>query len=114
MTEGKQIIRQVNGEIEYFYSIKNGTVKITKANISTGVSEVMIPSWIEELPVTSIGEEAFSDSMGLKKITIPESVNRIEARAFAWCSSLKSVTILGNVTSIGWGLLKDASILQKL
>ena len=65
-------------------------------------SEVVIPSEINGVKVTSIGDWTFGYSNNLmRSITIPNSVTSIGNYAFAGCSSLTSITISNSVTSIG-------------
>ncbi|MBQ7855476.1 MAG: leucine-rich repeat domain-containing protein, partial [Muribaculaceae bacterium] len=54
----------------------------------TGCKNTIIPN-----SVTKIGEDAFSDCIGLTSITIPNSVTEIGKGAFYGCSSLKSIII---------------------
>ena len=112
------------------YSIANGTITITRYTGTGG--DVTIPSIIDDLPVTSIGpqafylgrivtsvaipnsvtsigEEAFRASRSLTSLTIPDSVTSIGKRAFANCISLTSVTIGRGVTSIGEGAFSSCS-----
>lgn len=63
--------------------------------------DVVIPSEIEGLPVTIIGDDAFWDCDGLTEITIPESVTNIGYAAFCNCDNLATVTISNGVTNIG-------------
>ena len=51
--------------------------------------------------VTSIGESAFMNCMGLKSVIIGEGVKSIGKEAFYWCRSLSSVIIGESVTTIG-------------
>ena len=51
--------------------------------------------------VTSIGDFAFEDCIGLTSVTIPNSVTSIGEGAFYGCTGLTSVTIPNSVTSIG-------------
>ena len=68
-------------------------------------TDLVIPSEIEGLPVTSIGEEAFSYCDELTSITIPDTVTNIGDNAFFGCTELKSMTIPKGVTEIGKGVL---------
>ncbi len=61
---------------------------------------VTIPTNINGLTVTTIGEYAF-DGHDLTSVTIPDSVTSIGESAFGACFSLTSVTIGNGVTSIG-------------
>jgi hypothetical protein len=51
--------------------------------------------------VTRIGNDAFSGCFTLKKITLPNSVTSIGNKAFAYCMDLASITIPAGVTAIG-------------
>lgn len=64
---------------------------------------VTIPSEIDGVTVTSIGNEAFSpcnNPTKITSITIPDSVKSIGESAFEWCSDLTSIDIPKNVKSI--------------
>ncbi|MEE3404803.1 MAG: leucine-rich repeat domain-containing protein, partial [Acutalibacteraceae bacterium] len=63
--------------------------------------EIVIQAEIEGVPVTEIGESAFSGCTGLTSITIPDSVTSIGNSAFSGCTGLTSITIPDSVTSIG-------------
>ena len=68
----------------------------------SGNSEtVEIPSEINGMSVTSIGDHAFEDCTNITSITIPDSVAHIGWYAFYDCISLTSITIPESVTSIG-------------
>ena len=75
-----------------YYSVSKGTC--TDANI-------FIASSYKGLPVTTIGDSAFSVCTNLTSITIPDSVTSICDYAFYGCTSLTNVTIPDSVTSIG-------------
>jgi len=62
-------------------------------------SNLEIPSEINGLSVTAIGENAF-DGLGLESVSIPSSVTFIGYKAFA-NNSLTSVTIPNSVTELG-------------
>ena len=60
---------------------------------------VNIPPQIQGLPVTAIGDSAFSYT-NLTSVIIPDSVTSIGGLAFSSCTSLTSVTFGGSNTAI--------------
>jgi hypothetical protein len=86
-------------QAQYNYTTTNGTVTVTRYTGSGGA--VTIPSTINGLPVTSIGDTAFYRCTGLTSVWIPISVTSIPYAMFAYCSSLAGVTIPPSVASIG-------------
>jgi|GEM_PF-2294494 len=92
---------------DYNYDIVGNSVKIT---LYTGnAKEITIPSIIDNLPVTTIGDNAFSGRSGLTSVTIPDSVTTIGNLAFFGCSGLTSVTIADSVTTIDYLAFFDCS-----
>ena len=85
------------GDFEYSV-LSDGTVYISNYNGSA--EKVDIPKTIDGKSVTSIGGGAFAWCSSLTSITIPNSVTNIGIYAFRECTSLKSVTIPNSVTSI--------------
>ena len=68
----------------------------------------------KEYTVTSIGEEAFFENIGLTSVTIPNSVKGIGDKAFYGCSALTSVTIPNSVTVIGEGAFSGCNALTAI
>ena len=64
--------------------------------------------------VTSIGGYAFAYCSSLTSITIPEGVTSIGEYAFAYCSSLTSITIPKGVTSIEYYAFRGCSSLKSV
>ena len=60
---------------DFEYSVSDGKVTITKYNGND--TEVVIPSEINGLPVTAIGDNAFEDCNMLESLTIPISITEI-------------------------------------
>ena len=80
--------------------LDNNTYQVTGIGTATE-SNVLIPSFHDGLPVTSIESEAFLFCNSLISVTIGSGVTSIESDAFLFCNSLTSVTIGSGVTSIG-------------
>ena len=91
--------RQV-GPLTYQLIKGDTEVEITDCDEAT-TGELVIPSSLEGMPVTSIGNLAFYHCNGLTSLTIPDGVTSIGREAFSACSGLTSLTIPDGVTSIG-------------
>ena len=74
----------------------NAIIYTSSNELVLGCKSSVIPSG-----VTSIGDQAFMGSSGLRSITIPNSVKSIGLMAFGGCTGLTSITIGSGVTYIG-------------
>ncbi|RLS84179.1 MAG: DUF4347 domain-containing protein [Planctomycetota bacterium] len=82
------------------YFTDDGTsVTITGYNGPGGA--VNIPAVLNNLPVTTIGVNAFINKVSITSINIPNSVTTIGNSAFSGCGGLTSLTIPGSVITIG-------------
>ncbi len=82
-----------------------GTITIT-GYIGLG-GPVNIPAAITGLPVTAIGQSAFSSVSTFTSVTIADSVTNIGQYAFSSCSSMTDVTISAGVSNIATGTFED-------
>lgn len=73
---------------------------------------VVIPSEIEDIPVTKICASAFNSKETLTEIIIPDTVTAIENAAFYNCPDLKVVVIPDSVTYIGESAFQNCSSLE--
>ncbi|HPA20722.1 MAG TPA: leucine-rich repeat protein [Verrucomicrobiae bacterium] len=100
----KAVPAAASSVIPFTYTTINGAITITKYTGPGG--DVAIPSAINGLPVTAIGDNAFLDCSALTGVTIPDGVSGIGAFAFQGCARLSGITIPNSVTGIGyWGFL---------
>ncbi|MGA2864305.1 MAG: leucine-rich repeat domain-containing protein [Verrucomicrobiota bacterium] len=94
------------------YTTTNGAITITGYTGPGG--SVTIPSTINGLPVTSIGNSAFEDCTSLTSVTIGTNVTSIGVQAFQGCSRLTSITIPNSVASIGDSAFLDCASLTNV
>jgi hypothetical protein len=94
------------------YTVTNGAVTITKYTGPGG--SVAIPATITGLPVTGIGDSAFSGCTNLTAIVIPDSVTNIGDAAFYGCTNLPSVTLPPGITSLADQLFYGCSSLTNV
>ena len=100
-------------ELFWTYTTNSGAITITGYTGPSG--EVAIPSTINGLPVTSIGNYAFYNGAAplpyiLTSLTIPNSVTSIGSYAFAGCGSLRNVALGDGVATIGAGAFADCGL----
>lgn len=95
------------------YQVQDGQV-IIKGYDEDLSGDLIIPSVIEDKPVISIGERAFSFCKTLRSVAIPDSVVSIGEDAFTYCDNLEIVTIPDSVKIIGLGAFGDCASLKEV
>ncbi len=79
-----------------------GSYYPSRTAVATGYDgDVIIPSFIDGLPVRKINEAAFVACTKLRGVKIPATVREIGARAFSDCWLLTNVTFEAGVATIG-------------
>lgn len=84
------------------YKYKNngdGTVSIT--GYTGKDAYISLPSYIDDLPVTTIADGAFQKNATLTRVIIPDTVKHIGTYAFLECSSLAQIDIPLSVKTVG-------------
>lgn len=97
-----------------FENIAAGGVRITLDENckETAFGPTVIPPEWKGIPVTEIGEYAFSGFEEISKITLPNRLRAIGYRAFYGCKSVTSITIPSSVRHIGNDAFKESGLKQ--
>ena len=98
------------GPLTYTITSSN---EITITDCETSATSVDIPSEIDGIPVTSIGDSAFSGCNSLTSIVVPGSVKDIGENAFSKCISLKEAILEEGIETIGIRAFSECKGLEK-
>ena len=77
-------------------------------------TEVVIPSQINGIPVTTIGYLAFQYCDSLKSVIISNGITTIEREAFYNCYNVTNIEIPESATSIDYGVFYECQKLEQL
>ncbi|MDE5564180.1 MAG: leucine-rich repeat protein, partial [Oscillospiraceae bacterium] len=83
----------------YMYKNHGDYIEITACS-TTATGDIVVPTEIDGLPVTVVGEHGFAGTH-LTTIQLPDTVHTIGKQAFAMCAELREVNIPDGVTEIG-------------
>lgn len=75
-------------------------------------NEIIIPDYIDDIPVVEIDDNVFERNTYLKTISIPETVIRIGDDAFSHCASLNQVILNEGLIEIGAGCFQACDSLE--
>lgn len=88
-----------NEDYKLKYNTYNDHIEIIGCD--SRAENIIIPSEIDNLPVTAISSTAFYNNSRIKSIELPESITVIEEDTFYYCTSLESIKLTDNLTIIG-------------
>ena len=83
------------------YSETPTNIIITGSSVGAS-GDIIIPDYINELPVTVISNSAFGSRWNISSIVLPSTLESIERYAFGDCNSISSINIPNGVTKIGY------------
>lgn len=83
------------------YALINGKTEYEVVGVGSAVGDVVIYDSYRGKPVTSIGDTAFSNSIRITSVQLPNTITKIGTRAFYNCKKLESINIPESVTIMG-------------
>lgn len=101
------------------YSTAGGYLRVNQHNgtltdCSTLSGELVIPSVVEGITVTSIAERAFYGQDKLTSVTVPSTVKTVGDQAFTSCLALKTVVLNEGVETLGKNAFRYCYSLSKV
>ena len=102
----------------YYYYEDHGDGTCTILDYAGSSLGPVFPETLDSLTVTGIGEYVFRlasnslASMGIKSVTLPDTVTTIAANAFEGCGNMKQITFGSGVQTIGKDAFRDCSRLK--
>ena len=91
-------IPEDTGEFECEFDTKAKTATITGYNGES--EEITVPDSFGKYKVTKIGKGAFSKKYDISSITLPNTLEQIEASAFEYCISIENIDLPTSLKSI--------------
>ena len=115
---GKETLQYPSQNDIFKYDVYETYVEITGYIGNDITGDLIIPDEIDDLPVRSIGKEAFGVEQGMYIVTgssissvvIPDTVYNIGDFAFAQCELLESVDFGNSVVSIGLSAFEQTAV----
>ena len=92
------------------YSETPTNIIITGSSVGAS-GDIIIPDYINELPVTVISNSAFGNR-SISSISLPSTINEIERYAFGECNNLVSVNIPTGVSKISYASFYSCDLLE--
>ena len=96
----------------YEYEVEDGGAVITYCRLLA--TNLEVPSELDGIPVTAIGDGVFQGIENMETAVIPEGVTSIGASAFEGCTLLKEVTLPSTLKEIKERAFKDTPWFESL
>ena len=103
----------VSGEANASYVVLGISFPRTYQAVNDFSGDLVIPAYIDGLPVRKVNEAAFILS-SVRSIKFPHTIREIGARAFADCWYLTNVTFAAGVSTIGTGAFSNCVSLTSI
>ena len=104
------------GGVAWTYSVSGARATVTGADPAEGASElperVEVPDRLGGYAVRAIGNNVFAGAIGVKAVSVPDSVTNIGKSVFFECTGLEEATLGGGVVQLGAGAFYGCTALR--
>lgn len=102
-----------NTDAEFSYRVEDGCAVI-EGYSGNPTDELEIPSEIDGYSVVAVADRAFSGQTDMKKLVLPDTVERVGDYSFYGCVSLKKVDLGGSLKTLGDYSFADCDYLRSV
>lgn len=95
------------------YTNDGSSVTITDC-LTTASGALVVPSTINNLPVTTIGDSAFRNCQLITSVQVPEGITSLEQYAFYNCDLMETISLPDSLQSIGYGTFSRSEALTSI
>lgn len=95
----------VNGQIQ-----KAGTLCVVKIEL-TDDGELIIPTYVDNMPITRIRADGLENPQNLKRISLPDTLEEIDS-FFSLCTNLETIDIGKSIATVNYGIFMHCSKLH--
>ena len=110
--ESDRVIKGTDYNSGAVYEIRGDGTYAVIIGYSEDLPKLVIPAEIEGVPVTEIAKNAFTNSVELYSVVIPDSVTLIGEDAFRNCRSLVSVTLPAGLKELPMNCFFGCTVLK--
>lgn len=94
------------------YELNVSTMEAKLIDYNGTDTEITVPAYYRQFPVTSIDEYTFKGNTQITSITLPVTLKTVADESFMNCTALKSFTLPENVETIGRSVFRGCTSLE--
>lgn len=112
--DAKSLSNTTDLKFTLYTNVENGNQEYKVSALNRNLIEAKIPEEYENIPVTEVADNAFTNCQQLTYIKVPSSIKRIGNSAFLNCSRLEKVVGMTNVKVLGNSVFSRCTALKDL
>ena len=93
--------KPVFDQTKIVYTVEEIDGEVVLTHVEGAVEEIVLPGFIDGKKITAIGDRAFMNVTGLKRVVLPEGIRVINAYGFADAADLSEIILPSTLERIG-------------